>query len=173
MLLFSARKSIQGFTLIEMLIIIAVIGILAAISAPSFLAWLNKKQVDDALVTLQGALQEAQREAIRKSNSCEVELDTTDNEVTSADGCLVTGDRTFKSDVRMVPNETSFEFSYRGTITLSDAGTVVFLNEDNPSYKKCLVISSPLGIVRTGNYTGQVSSDVNNSISSEDCEKQL
>jgi prepilin-type N-terminal cleavage/methylation domain-containing protein len=169
MLLFNARKNSQGFTLIETLIIVVIIGILSAIAVPSFLALLDRSKVNSALSQVQGVLQQAQREAIRKSKPCTVTLAPATKQVTA--NCSVTSDRTLNSSIGMETNETSIQFSYRGTITLSDAGTVVFFTESNPTKKKCLVISKPLGIIRTGNYTGQIPSDVANPISKDNCAK--
>lgn len=156
MLLSNARKNSEGFTLIETLIIVVIVGILSAIAAPSFLGLFGRNKVDNALNQARGALQECQREAIRKSKSYTVTLNTTNKTVTG--DCLVTGSRNFNSGVNVQANETSFQFSYRGTITLADAGTVVLSTLDDPNKKKCLVISAPLGIMRTGVYDGSVTS---------------
>ena len=43
------RRNSQGFTLIETLIIVVIIGILSAIAAPSFLGMLNRNKVNNAL----------------------------------------------------------------------------------------------------------------------------
>lgn len=169
MLRCNARNNIEGFTLLEIMVVVLIISILSAITAPSFLALFNKNKVNDALAQVQGALQQAQREAIRKSRSCTVTLDTTTKKITSSP-CVVTG-ATLNSNVGVETNQTSIQFSYRGTITLSDAGTFVFFSEDNPGEKKCLVISKPLAIIRTGNYTGQIPSNVANPIASNNCEK--
>lgn len=69
---FNVRPNNQGFTIIEILIILLTVGILSAISAPSFLGLLNRSKVNNAVAQVQGALQEAQREAIRKSKICTV-----------------------------------------------------------------------------------------------------
>ncbi len=150
----NVRHNNQGFTLIETTIIVVIVGILSAIAAPSFLSMFNKNKVNNALAQVQGTLQEARREAIRKSKSCTVNINTTTKNLTGTPSdCLVTGARTLDSSINLESNQTSIQFSYQGTITLSDAGTVVLSTQDSSSNKKCLVISSPLGIIRTGNYT--------------------
>lgn len=167
MLLSNARRNSGGFTLIEMLVIVAIIGILSAIAAPSFLGLFSRNKVDNALNQVRGALQECQREAIRKSKSCTITLDITNKKVTS--DLLVTGERDLcekrddfgnciKSIVAIATNLSgtppTITFSFRGTVILADAGKVVLSTLDDPNKKKCLVISAPLGIMRTGNYTG-------------------
>ncbi len=170
MLPYNARINNQGFTLIETTIIVVIVGILSAIAAPSFLGMLNRNKVNDALVQVRGALQEAQREAMRKSKSCSVTINTTNKKVTGP--CLVTGARALPDGVEIATttniNNNQIQFSYKGTITLSDAGTVVMFNS-NTSQKKCLVISKPLGIIRVGNYSGATSAD--STISNNSCNK--
>ncbi len=166
MQLCNARTNNRGFTLFEMLFVLVIIGILSAILAPSFLGMFSRNKVNNALAQVRGALQEAQRQAIRNSKSCTVTIDTTNKKVTAP--CLVTGDRVFDSNIGIATNETSIQFSYKGTITLSDAGTVVLSNA-NTSKKQCLVISSPLGIMRTGEYSGSTSPV--SAISANNCTK--
>ena len=165
MLLSNARNN-QGFTLLETLIVIVVIGILSSLIGPSFLSLFAKNKANDSLNQVRGALQEAQREAMRTSKACTVTLNTTDKTLDAP--CLVTGKRDLCdkkdnlgnciSSLNVQANETSFQFSYRGTITLADAGKIVLSTPDNSSQKKCLVISAPLGIMRTGKYTGSTAS---------------
>jgi len=156
----NAPRGNQGFTLIESLIIVLVIGILAAIAAPSFLATLNRSRVNDALAALEGALKEAQKEAVKRSTNCTVTLDTTDKKVTGP--CLVTGDRTLSNGVQMATNITgsTITFSHKGTVTLSDTGTIALYRSDETNNQRCLVLSSPLGIIRSGNYTGSIASSI-------------
>src|SRR4028119_2257734 len=94
----------QGFTLIEAMIVLVIVGILVAIAAPSFLAMNNKAKLNHAVNTVRGAMLEAQREAMRKSKNCTVTLDATSNKITSSDGCLVTGDRTLPQGITMAYN---------------------------------------------------------------------
>ena len=49
------RKAQQGFTLIELMIVVAIIGILAAIALPAYQDYTTRAQVSEALSLAQGA----------------------------------------------------------------------------------------------------------------------
>ncbi|MBU2730573.1 GspH/FimT family pseudopilin [Acidithiobacillus caldus] len=59
------RPSVAGFTLVELLIIIAVLGILAAIAVPQFNIWLVRSRIQAASGNLQQDLDWAEGYAIR------------------------------------------------------------------------------------------------------------
>ncbi len=166
MSLSNARSDNQGFTLIETLVIVVIIGILSAIATPSLLGMLNRNKVSNALDQTQGALQEAQREAMRKSQQCTVTLDTTNSKVTSP--CLSTGTRTLPSGIAIATNlpSSTVTFSFRGNTTNSGKIVVYDLNDSNQQ-KRCLVISNGLGIMRTGKYSGSTTST---SITDNNCD---
>ncbi|MDZ4873948.1 MAG: hypothetical protein CLLPBCKN_003344 [Chroococcidiopsis cubana SAG 39.79] len=158
MLPYTARQTDErGFTMLELGFVLMIVGILAAIAIPSFITSINKSQASDALDRVRGALQESQREAIRKSKTCTVTVPKGDNKTISGT-CLVTGDRTLTGInidyTNTAPWTITFDFKGR-TNNVSSSGTIKLASTNGSiKEKKCLVISQGLGIIRTGNYTG-------------------
>ena len=157
-----------GFTLIETLIIILIVGILAAIAAPSFLSWLRNREVDDALGLVVGALKESQSEALRLSKGCTVNLDTTRQTIeatvippqTPPENCLPTGSRNLRATSRNMRMITSFNpgdlvFTFKKTTP--NEGIIVLFQQD-ATKPRCVVVSEGLGLIRTGYYQGDTSS---------------
>ncbi|NJN75873.1 MAG: prepilin-type N-terminal cleavage/methylation domain-containing protein [Synechococcaceae cyanobacterium RL_1_2] len=172
----------QGFTLIEILVGIIIIGIGAALATPSFLGLVERNRIKDAQVQLKGSLQEAQREAIKRGQNCRVFLPAADTanskgEITIADnngdtddddgeGCLVTGSRVMDGVLMSYAptkntDTNSFQFNFKGeTGNNLDSGEMIFViytkngDQINAYDQKCIVVSNPLGLIKTGNYEG-------------------
>lgn len=148
----------QGFTILEALIVVVFAGILAAMAGPSYFAWSQRRAVDDAIISIEGAIKEAQRQAMAMSRTCNVTLDTSALRVRTTSPpkikCLLTGDRTL-SDVTLAASATSLNFDHLGNTT-SEITVVVApsANYSSNNFRKCLVLSQPLGLIRRGNYTG-------------------
>ena len=70
-------QNTSGFTLIEVLVVIAMVGILSAVAAPSWLGFVARQRLNKANDTVFAALQEAQRKAKKNkiSYSVSIQLD--------------------------------------------------------------------------------------------------
>ncbi|MCI3280630.1 prepilin-type N-terminal cleavage/methylation domain-containing protein [Synechococcus sp. PCC 6717] len=156
------RRVPQGLTLIEILIVMAVAAVLATVAAPSFQYWLQTQQVNQELEKLEGALREAQREAMRRNQACEVVIPEGNNPTITGDpaACLPTGPRQLENvTLRRSNTMGTVRFGFQGR-SGADGVAVISLNQV-PSLQRCLQISPGLGLMRTGVYAESDTSGTN------------
>jgi type II secretory pathway pseudopilin PulG len=155
MRLSTAHKHERGFTLAESVIIVVIIGFLATIATQSFLALLNNKKVDNALMRVELALKQAQREAIKTSKSCVVSIPNGVN-IQLTSNCLDSSDWSIQDiDINRPPSLETLTFDFKGRINdPSDGGIIVLSLPDGSGSPKCLEISTGIGLMRTGSYDG-------------------
>lgn len=141
-----------GFSLLELLIVIAIVGILIAIAIPSLIAAQQRAQLAQATDLVVASLLQAQREAIRRNKSCTLTLDKIDRKILGQQGCLLSGDRTLPDAIDLDYTGASGDIRYgiRGNTTSNKS--VILAIKDSPNYTRCLTISAPLGLIRLGTY---------------------
>ena len=66
----------KGFSLIELMIVIAIIAILSAITVPNLISWYRNQGLKNAVVELQSNLHLAKMTAIRQNRNCSVNINT-------------------------------------------------------------------------------------------------
>lgn len=76
----TSTRSQTGFTLIELIVVIIMIGILSAIAVPSWLGFLNQRKVSAANAVVLQSLRDAQTEAKARKLSYSVSIVTPANE---------------------------------------------------------------------------------------------
>jgi prepilin-type N-terminal cleavage/methylation domain-containing protein len=191
MLLYNVRKkSNKGFTLVEMIVTVIIVGVIASIAAPNFLGLLYQSRVKDGLAQVEGAVKEAQKQAIRKGRICKIRFTSSGtgadersviqvhpDEIVGATtvsyaGCLLSN--------RELPDSISFSLLNSVTSTLDsvDSSTPAdlgFSTKGNPDFQgtmviqhpqvdtvnwKCIQIEGLLGSVLTGDYNSGTDSCV-------------
>ena len=180
----AVRPKDLGFSLIETMVIIVIVGVLGAIATPSFLAGADRRKLDDAMAQLQGAIQEAQQQSIRQSQACSITIDTnalTVAETTSGSRCLPTGIRTLNDSglssnfgpsngFAMMTDAASttpaIAFTFRGTT--STANVFVLYKPNSTIPMRCLAVSQGIGILRIGTYYSPTNPPT--SISASNCQ---
>ena len=143
--------------MIEMAIVSVIVGILASTALPSMMSGIGKNQLQSSMGQVKGALQEAQRSAIKNGISCTVSINPTAKTVTgSPAGCISSpvnipdkDEITFTTPTAA----TSFSFSYKGNPSITSE-LIIALQSAKTSQRYCLAVSSGIGIMRTGTYSG-------------------
>jgi type IV fimbrial biogenesis protein FimT len=68
----TAQRHTRGFTLVEMLVVVSILAIVTAISAPSFRSFTAGQQIKSAAYDLTSALLLARSEALKRNGSVEI-----------------------------------------------------------------------------------------------------
>ena len=161
----------QGWTLMEMAIVSVIVGILSSLAIPSMMSAKGKNDLRSAIGQVKGAIQEAQRSAIKNGQSCTVIINPTTStaSVTVSGTSVSVNAKTIAgspagciSSTVSIPDKdeitfttptaaTSFVFSYKGNTTTT---LNIALQSAKTTQKYCLAISSGIGIMRSGTYDG-------------------
>ncbi|MEH1998096.1 MAG: type II secretion system protein [Nostoc sp.] len=160
-----------GFSLIELVIVIFMIGILSAIAAPSWLAFVNRQQINKASDAVLAALQDTQRQAKNKklSYSISFQKNTTSQNVevaiyntnagistwkplgadvgVSSDkfllGTNLSSENTAGSSVSYtLSTSTKITFDYMGTLPNASFGTPIAPSTEPPGLKIVVAVPS-------------------------------
>lgn len=167
MSLYNVRKSNSGFTLVELLMTLIIIGVISALTAPSFLGLMSRNRVNEAALKVEGALKEAQRQAIRRGRQCSIIVDTDNTGTPSGEigimnppnGCLLSNrildSNDLNTGIQLNTNTpaTGFAFSGKGNINGNFANPVIVVSMPNrTNQRKCVVLDGFFGVLKSGDY---------------------
>ncbi|WP_319547565.1 GspH/FimT family pseudopilin [Desulfogranum marinum] len=150
-------SSIGGFTFIEVVVVMVVISIMAAITIPTYLKWLPNMRLKTAAQDLRANMQKTRFEAIQQNQSFAIVFDAANNSYficsdSGADGDWATlGDNSKVESVELESYKSGIQFgSGAATTNATDGGGAC--PADGISYGAPLVFNSR----GTGNAAGYV-----------------
>ena len=149
----------RGFTLMEVLVVIAILGILAAASIPAFSVWLPNYRLKRASSDLYSNMQLARMVAIKQNQNCSINFSTGPDQYT-----ISTVSLSFSKTVALSEYGSGIQFNgptgqtfATSTLTFNSRGTsnsgyVYLSNQGNGAYYRVGPLSS--GVVKMQKYDG-------------------
>ena len=117
----------RGFTLVEMIIVMAIIAILLAVSTIAFNRWVNRNKVETQFKTMYADLMTARSQALYNKNGTgkSVIITTAGFSMYATTDTTVPAVLTKVFKVPVTPATTQIVFDQNGVATLTSNGTVV------------------------------------------------
>lgn len=164
-----SSQSTLGFTLLENILVVAIIGILSAIAAPNWNAFINRQRLNTAQHQVYRAMQEAKSQAMLQKGTWQFSV----REVTLKGQPVVQWAvhpksvnpnsvpwQTLDSHIHLYPQETTLykdkknavqrvQFNYIGN-TNGQLGQITLSTSNNGRVKRCVYISTLIGTMRMG-----------------------
>ena len=140
------RSNEDGFTLVEMIVAVIVLGVFAAAAVPNLLGAYNRQRANAAIEQVEGAIKEAQKQAIRNGRSCTIDIENSTRTISG--GCLLSN-RVFGDYVTLNSNQNTVSFSSKGT---TNTNATIRVTTNGGNVDRCVRITSGIGLIRSGDY---------------------
>jgi prepilin-type N-terminal cleavage/methylation domain-containing protein len=158
----SSFQSNSGFTLLENLIVLMLIGILAAVLAPSWMSFINTRRLNTAQSQVYQAIREAQSQAkkekltwqisLREQNSI-LQLAVHPKTLEPTNAIWNSLDASVRLDAETTLQESqgikNIQFDYLGAVTKPPLGRITISSKYGGKAKRCVFVSTILGALRT------------------------
>ena len=146
----SLRKKLKqkGFTLIELMIVVAIIGILAAVAIPAFMDYMKKSKKTEASLQLNKI---AKNDKVYYVTNASFVTTTGSAKPQSATNCKYAVDSTWASDSAwaaldfQIDEPNLFQYTYSGGASSANAAAIGDLDCDGTKITYGLFMTSPSG----------------------------
>ncbi|MBD2412919.1 prepilin-type N-terminal cleavage/methylation domain-containing protein [Nostoc calcicola FACHB-389] len=156
------NHSSSGFTLPETLVIVLLIGILASLGIPNWMAFVATRRLNTAQNEVYHAMRQAQRQAAKEKLTWQasfreqngiVQWAVHSATVNSSDANWNNLDSNVRLDAETTLEETNgikqIQFNYRGNVKEPPLGRITLSSKSGGKSKRCVIVSTILGAMRT------------------------
>jgi prepilin-type N-terminal cleavage/methylation domain-containing protein len=165
---FSAKQSTSGYTLVEMIVVLVIVGILSAIAAPGWLSFMNSRRANAARDQIAQVIRQAQAQARSSKSGQIVSFDTAANPPTiTALGVTqrIGNDQLEPGSVALQAKNggaaiTQVRFDSNGNIESPDIDPdtglkVTVIVPPSTGATRCVIVQTLLGGMRSGSGTSE------------------
>ncbi|MEA5617084.1 prepilin-type N-terminal cleavage/methylation domain-containing protein [Cronbergia sp. UHCC 0137] len=161
-LVIKSTQQDAGFNLIELLITIAMVGILSAVALPSWVEFINARRLNSARSEVQGAIREARDLAKNKKLTWQASFRTVNNVAqwavhnakdTSPTWNKLDSNVVLASNLSTANGVSKIQFGFDGDVK-GQLGKVTLSSKSGGKTKRCVIVSTLLGAMRTAKDIG-------------------